>query len=218
MLLRLRISLPDRPGALGRVTRTLGAIGADILQMTVLERDATRALDEFTVSWTGTLAHERVAEGLETIQGVRVEAIWPTSEPPGAFPDLDVLGHVATNPERAVITLADAAPGIFSADWATLVRSDASREIVHASWQAPRPLDPPAFVPLRPRAFTSGDGLHLAAAPLGACGLVLIVARSSGPEFHRAEVTRLELLTEVAMSMVGDRAPEPGWVAPPQGV
>lgn len=212
MLLRLRISLPDRPGALGRVTRTLGAIGADILQMTVLEREVGRALDEFTVSWTGSLPHDRMAEGLETIQGVRVEAIWTTSEPPGAFPDLDVLGHVAGNPDRAVITLADAAPGSFSADWAMLVRADATREIVHATWQAPAPLDRPAFVPLRPRAFTTGDGVHMAAAPLGDSGLVLLVARSVGPEFHRVEVLRLTLLTEVAMSMIGDHAPQPGWV------
>ena len=76
--------------------------------------------------------HEAL-EGLETIQGVRVEAVWTTSEPPGAFPDLDVLGHVAGNPERAVITLADAAPGIFSADWAVVARAGASRhEFVHA--------------------------------------------------------------------------------------
>jgi hypothetical protein len=217
MLLRLRISLPDRPGALGRVTRTLGAIGADILQMTVLEREAGRALDEFTVTWNGTLPHDRMATGLETIQGVRVESIWTTSEPPGAYPDLDVLGHVAGNPDRAVITLADAAPGSFSADWAMVVRSDASREVVHATWQAPRAVGPPPFVPLRPRAFTTGDGLHMAAAPLGGSGLVLLVARSSGPEFHRAEVLRLTLLTEVAMSMVGDPVPEPGWAAPTPG-
>jgi len=145
---------------------------------------------------------------------VRVEAIWATSEPPGAFPDLDVLGHVAGNPDRAAITLADAAPGIFSADWSALVRADASREIVHASWQAPGLLDPPAFVPLRPRSFTTGDGVHMAAAPLGDSGLVLLVARSTGPEFHQVEVMRLTLLTEVAMSMLGDRAPQPGWVAP----
>jgi hypothetical protein len=185
--------------------------------MTVLEREAGRALDEFTVAWGGTLPHGRVAEGLETIQGVRVEAIWITSEPPGAFPDLDVLGHIAANPERAVVTLADAAPGIFSADWSALVRSDASREIVHSSWQAPGPLAPPAFVPLRPRAFTSGDGVHFAAAPLGASGLVLMVARGTGPEFHRVEVLRLTLLTEVAMAMAGDNPPEAGWVAPPAG-
>jgi hypothetical protein len=207
MLLRLRISLPDRPGALGRITRTLGAAGADILQMTVLEREAGRALDELTVAWSGTMPHDRMATGLETIQGVRVEAIWPTAELPGAFPDLDVLGHIAGNPDRAVVTLADASPGIFSADWATVVRSDATREILHTSWQAPNPFPPLSFVPQRPRAFTDGNGVHFAATPLGDYGLVLLVARTTGPQFHRAEVLRLTLLTEVAMAMSGDQPP-----------
>jgi hypothetical protein len=200
MLLRLRVSLPDRPGTLGRITRTLGAVGADILQMTVLEREGGRALDEFTVAWTGHAGDDRMTAGLETIQGVRVEAIWVSADPPGAFPDLDVLGHVAANPARAVITLADATPGIFSADWSAVVRADGGREIVHASWNAPSPLPPPPFVPQRPRSFTSGEGIHFAATPLADSGLVLLVARSSGPEFHRAEVSRLTLLTEVAMA------------------
>jgi hypothetical protein len=146
---------------------------------------------------------DRMTAGLETIQGVRVEAIWSTSEPPGAFPDLDVLGHVTANPQRAIVTLADAAPGIFSADWSVVARADATREIVHASWRAPDPLDPPAFVPLRPRAFTAADGVHFAATPLGESALVLLVARAVGPEFHRAEILRLTLLTEVAMAIGG---------------
>lgn len=200
MLLRLRVSLPDRPGALGRITRTLGAVGADILQLAVLEREGGRALDEFTVAWNGTAADDRMTAGLETIQGVRVEAIWAASEPPGAFPDLDVLGHVAANPARAVVTIADAMPGIFSADWAAVVRSDATREIVHATWNAPTPLESPPFVPLRPRSFTAADGIHHMATPLGESGLVLLVARSTGPEFHRVEVSRLTLITDVAMA------------------
>jgi hypothetical protein len=53
MLLRVRVSLPDRPGALGRVARTLGASGADIVQVVVLERLAGRAVDDFTVLWPG---------------------------------------------------------------------------------------------------------------------------------------------------------------------
>jgi hypothetical protein len=206
MLLRVRISLPDRPGALGRITRTLGAAGADILQLTVLEREGGRALDELTVSWAGVLPPDRMATGLETIQGVRVESIWPTSELPGAFPDLDVLGHVVANPDRAVVTLADAAPGIFSANWSVVVQADATREVLHTSWQAPSPLGPLAFVPLRPRAFTDAAGVHFAATPLGDSGLVLMVARTAGPEFHRAEVLRLTLLTEVAMAMRGEGA------------
>ena len=38
MLLRVRVTLPDRPGTLGQVARTLGVSGADIVQVVVLER------------------------------------------------------------------------------------------------------------------------------------------------------------------------------------
>ena len=49
MLLRVRVTLPDRPGALGQVARTLGVAGADIVQVVVLERLGGRAVDDFTV-------------------------------------------------------------------------------------------------------------------------------------------------------------------------
>jgi hypothetical protein len=48
--------------------------------------------------------------------------------------------------------------------------------------------------------------VHFAATPLGESGLVLLVARAVGPEFHRAEVLRLTLLTEVAMAIGGTPA------------
>ena len=51
MLLRLRIELPDQPGSLGRVTWTLGVLGADVAQIYVLERDSGRALDD--IPWSG---------------------------------------------------------------------------------------------------------------------------------------------------------------------
>ena len=54
MMLRLRVSFPDRPGALGQAARVLGTLGADILQVTVLERETGRAVDDFTVSWPGS--------------------------------------------------------------------------------------------------------------------------------------------------------------------
>ena len=70
---------------------------------------------------------------------------------------------MAIEPAGVVVGVADAAPGIFSADWSAVARADATREIVHASWRAPDPLDPPAVVPLRPRAFTAADMLPGAA-------------------------------------------------------
>lgn len=53
MLPRVRVGLPDRPGALGRVARTLGVSGADMVHVAVLERLSGRAVDDFTVVWPG---------------------------------------------------------------------------------------------------------------------------------------------------------------------
>ena len=64
MMLRLRVSFPDRPGALGQAARVLGTLGADILQVTVLERETGRAVDDFTVSWPGTPDAETVRDRL----------------------------------------------------------------------------------------------------------------------------------------------------------
>ncbi|WP_131743294.1 ACT domain-containing protein, partial [Actinomadura roseirufa] len=120
MSLRIRVRLPDRPGSLGRVARTLGAAGADVVQMAVLERGDGRALDDFTVLWPAGACVERLRDGLGSVPGVAVEGIWPTGEPRGAFPDAAVIGQVAAFPERGAEILADAVPAILSAAWAGL--------------------------------------------------------------------------------------------------
>lgn len=203
MLLRVRVSLPDRPGALGAVTRTLGAGGADILQVTVLESIAGRALDEFTVSVANPAVRERVAAGLEAAPGVRIEGIWETVEPPGAFPDLGVLSQVAMNPSHGLATLVDAAPALFSAEWAALVETEPELSVITASWQAPDELILPALTPLRPRTLTVSDGPHLAATPFDGTSTVLVIARRDAPPFHDVELTRLTVLADIVGAIVG---------------
>ena len=100
MLLRFRVSLPDRPGVLGQVARAFGVLGADILQVTVLERAAGRAVDDFTVSWSGVLGVDELRERVSVVPGARVEGAWPTRDVPGANPEFDLLGHVAADPEH----------------------------------------------------------------------------------------------------------------------
>ncbi|TQS43246.1 ACT domain-containing protein [Cryptosporangium phraense] len=206
MLLRVRVSLPDRPGALGAVTRTLGAGGADILQVTVLESVAGRALDEFTVAVANPAVRERVTAGLEAAPGVRLEGIWETVEPPGAFPDLGVLAQVATNPSRGLATLVDAAPALFSAEWAALVETDPEPRVITTSWQAPDDLMLPELAPLRPRILSIPGGPHLAATPFDGTSTVLVVARRQAPPFHDVELTRLTVLADIVGAIVGKGA------------
>jgi len=206
MLLRIRVRLPDRPGSLGKVARILGAAGADVVQMAVLERDGGRALDDFTVAWPSGAGIDRLCEGLAFIPGVDIEGVWPTLEPQGAYPDAALVGQLAANPGDALTILADAVPAILSADWAGLVRvSGDSASLVHSSLRPPTSVDLPDLHPLRPRGFTSADGTQYAAAPIGTAGMAMLVARTAAPQFHRTEVFRLEQLVSAAAAVLGDR-------------
>ena len=119
MLLRLRVQLPDRPGSLAQVAKTLGASGADIVQITVLERQGGRAVDDVTVRWPTTAAVERLSAGLTAIPGVGIEGTWRTTSVPGSGGgDAELIGRIAVNPQDGLFTLVDGVPGLIGADWA----------------------------------------------------------------------------------------------------
>ncbi|GHH69631.1 amino acid-binding protein [Streptosporangium violaceochromogenes] len=203
MMVRLRVSFPDRPGALGQVARVLGTLGADILQVTVLEREAGRAVDDFTVSWPGFPDLDDVRDRLSGVPGIRVEGVWPTREIPGSASDYDLLKHVAADPGRAFATLVDAAPALVSAEWAAAV-SEAG-ELVHRSWQAPHSLDEESGLwgikaadlrSLRPCAMSAGRHRFMTI-PVPEKSLHLVLARTEGPAFHRAELDRAIRVVEI---------------------
>jgi hypothetical protein len=206
VLLRIRVRLPDRPGSLGKVARILGAAGADVVQMAVLERDAGRALDDFTVAWPSGAGIDRLCDGLAFIPGVDIEGVWPTVESQGAFPDAALVGQLAGGADGALVILSDALPGILSADWAGLLRvTPGEATLVHTSLGVFADIDVPEVYPLRPRSFTSRDGTQYAVAPIGQAGLAILVARTAAPAFHRTEVFRLAQLVSAAEAVLGDR-------------
>jgi hypothetical protein len=201
MLLQLRIDLPDRPGSLARVGRVLGALGADIRAMTVLDHGGSRVVDEFTVSWPNYPGADRLAQALGAVPGVILQGAWHTMARPDAFPDLDLLLHVKAQPARASQTLADALPGVLNADWAVVLGAPPERATVAASPTAPDAESLPDIRPSHPLAFSSGPQVHLAAVPTTG-NLTVYVARSEGgPPFHRVELARLTRLVEVACAV-----------------
>jgi hypothetical protein len=207
MPLRLRISLPDRPGMLGQVTRALGLVGADIVQVTVLEREAGRVVDEFSIAWPEAAPRDRLTSAFRAMPGVKVEGVWTIDGVPDAFPDLDLLGHVAVNPDQAIKTLVDAVPKVFNADWAAALVHGRGEQMAHASWQAPRPLGVPDLTPVRPIAFSTEETTHHAAAPIGTSGVILLLTRQEGPIFHRAELLRLRHLLDIFVAVVHGKRP-----------
>jgi hypothetical protein len=226
MLLRVRVTLPDRPGALGQVARTLGVAGADIVQVVVLERLGGRAVDDFTVVWPGASRVERLLAGLAAIPGVQVDGVWKAiGAPVSGGHDAELLAQVAANPADGLATLVDAVPGLLAADWAAaaIVPADwAARSgstphslpseptVAYASWRAPEPLHLPEVTPLRARPLIGADATRYAVAPFGRAGLVLVVARSEDTElpaaaFHITEVDRVAQLVRAAAVILGDR-------------
>src|SRR4051794_17369514 len=234
MLLRVRVTLPDRPGALGQVARTLGVAGADIVQVVVLERLGGRAVDDFIVVWPGASRVERLLTGLAAIPGVQVDGVWKAiGAPVSGGHDAELLAQVAANPADGLATLVDAVPGLLAADWAAaaVVPADwaarsggaprplpsepvltvgAEPAVAYASWRAPAPLRLPEVTPLRARPLTGPDGTRYAVAPFGRAGLVLVVARSEEDDlpaaaFHITEVDRVAQLVRAAAVILGDR-------------
>jgi hypothetical protein len=216
MLLRLRIALPDRPGSLARVSRTLGALGADIRTVTVLDALGGRVVDEFTVDWPHWPGVERLSADLAALPGVTLEGAWQTRERPDAFVDLDLLLHVATAPNRAIGTLTDALPAAFGADWAVALGGSSGRGALAASPCAPAVSELPEILPSRPMTFSPEPEVHLAAVPAGHWATFYLARVNGGPAFHRIEVARLTRIVEVARAIVeGRTAGLPGRVVIP---
>ncbi len=203
MLARLRVSVPDLPGSLGKVASAIGTTGADIVAVDVLEAESGRALDDVFVTVRDRPHADRVAERLVSVPGVRVSGIQLNVPPVTGHTDLELLAQVMDAPERGPRTLVDGAPGALGADWAALVAfeaDDAAGAVVAVSPRAP---DPAGIALLAPRRLAAvqlaapGSGRPYGGAvlvPLGSAPAALLLVREPGPPFHRAELWRLEQL------------------------
>jgi hypothetical protein len=72
----LRIAMPDRPGALGAVASRIGAVGADITDVSVHRRSGGSAVDEFhlTLPRTGVDVLALLVQELDEVDGARIES------------------------------------------------------------------------------------------------------------------------------------------------
>ena len=206
MLARLRISVPDLPGSLGKVASAIGLAAADIVKVDVLESEAGRALDDVFVEVRDPAQVERVRDHLLRVSGVRVTGVQVGVPPAGGHTDLELVAQVMEAPDRGVRTLVDGAPGALGADWAAVLGFDehgAPGPVValspgapgedHVVVVAPRRLAALRMTP--PGADEPYGGTALL--PLGHAPLGLVLVRETGPEFHRTELWRLEQLGKV---------------------
>ena len=131
----LRVLLPDRPGMLGAVATALGAAGADILSVDVVERSAGVAVDDLIVELPpGKLADALITAAV-SVPGVerRVDPALLRRGRGGARASWSCWRRWPTAPDRAAELLVAGAPRIFRAGWAVVVRYDERGPLVEAA-------------------------------------------------------------------------------------
>ena len=79
---RLRIALPDRPGALGRIAHVVGALGGNVLTVDVQEVDGPSVVDELLVDLPDRVGPEDVAAALEAAGAGSLLTAKPGSDVP----------------------------------------------------------------------------------------------------------------------------------------
>jgi len=198
----LRIWLPDRPGALGHVASRIGALGADIVGVDVLERSEYVAVDEFDVVLPRSDLVDLLVREIEEVDGVSVEE-WRIVE---RFPDprLDALVSVesviaANGIGELAAHLVDSVRSEFAADWAALLQRDSLLGSSGAGLPGVSVLRALATGTAASPAVASGAAGpdDLAVAPLAALDAWLLVGRDGHP-FRLRERQQLLALARIA--------------------
>lgn len=211
MLARLRISVPDTPGTLGRATTAIGAAGGDIAGLDVLESQAGRALDDVFVTVRDAAHLTAVTAAVGAEPGIQVVGVQQPAPPVTGHTDLELCQQVLAQPGRAVRTLVDGAPAKLGADWAAVLVFDhtgAQEGVLAVSRDAPAPEAVRLTAPLRLGAVTLTDAATgtpyagTALVPLGSGPLGLVLVRVEGLDFHRSELYRLGQVGSVLGSVM----------------
>ncbi|GAA4413705.1 amino acid-binding protein [Actinokineospora soli] len=209
----IRVQLPDSPGTLGAVATALGAIGADILSVDVVERVGGVAIDDLVVELPSGRLPDVLITAAESVTGVEVDAVRPYAGVLDTHRELELVEEVAADPAGGLRIFTEGVPKIIRAGWAVVI-GPAGR--LAASTAAPEllELDLP-WMPLARATVLDGEetwvpdtwrelGTELAATPVGKPERVLLVGRPGGPMFRAAEVARLAHLAGIVSVVLPD--------------
>jgi hypothetical protein len=196
----VRVWLPDRPGALGLVASRIGAIGADIVGVDVLERSEHVAVDEFAVMLESEELVKLLVREIEEVDGASVEQWERVDRFPDPLDTLETIEHIcaAADALDLMVRLTARVHDEFNGDWAAVLRETAL--VASAGEDVPDPsvLHALASGLTASPAVAAGDSGpdDLAVAPLSVYGSFLLVGRAGHP-FRRRERRQLLALARV---------------------
>ncbi len=212
----LRIVLVDQPGSLGSLAVALGSVGADILSLDVVERNAGYAIDDLVIELPPGAMPDTLITAAESLSGVRVDSVRPHTGLLEAHRELELLDHVAAadGTTSRLQVLVDEAPRVLRVSWCTVLRgSGGELHRLAGSPGAPETrADSAPWLPIEraapldggadwvPQAWRDMD-TTMVAAPLGDPHTAVVLGRP-GPEFRPSEVARLGYLAGIVATML----------------
>lgn len=203
----MRVSMPDRPGALGAVASAVGVVGCDIKSIEIVETREGHGIDDFMLDIPTGVLPDTVVSACHEVPGVEVVWISRHHDAGTLQSDLETLEHMSREPEHAAEVLVDSAPAVFHCQWAILVDRSGDPAITYATPMAPD-LDAEVLGSLGDLS-TAGTAdmaagwvpawteTSLAWAIVGA-ERTLLVGRSGGPDWLPSELARLHHLAALA--------------------
>jgi hypothetical protein len=212
----LRVQVPDQPGSLGALASALGAAGADILSVDVVERGDEHAVDDLVVNLPRGAPADTLITAAEVLPGVRVLSVRPYTGVLDTHGELALVDHVAATIGDRLQVLVDGIPRVLRVGWAVVVQDGprgAYRAVGSPAAPETRAVDVP-WLPLTTPVTLDGEadwvpgpwrdsGTTLAAAPLGGSGSALLLGRPGGPGFRTSEVARLGHLAGIVATVLG---------------
>lgn len=186
-MLRLRVEMLDRPGALARVTGVLAAFRGDIVQITVIHRDQGIAVDDIFMRLLEPDQSGSICEAVGRLPDTRVVG----SRQPASLADIDaqfdMIAYLFAAPQRGLEAFVDMLPSAIDADWTAIRAADGSL-LYHSD--ASESVDAELSV--------SDALLELPIAD----GVVLQVGRHPGLSWHFVESRRIASVLELAAQLV----------------
>lgn len=205
----VRVRLPDRPGALGAVASRIGAVGGDVVDIDILQRDGGVVVDELGVVLTGDDLVDLLRDEILEVDGVTVEALRTVDGPlpdrnaeilefatdlSGMASPTEVLGFLTTRARAVCCGLYAAAMGAPVPSGSADVGDGDRHPVVPMAWEGSLP---PGDV-LEALARSGGDcGDQVAIARLDRADVVMVVGRAE-LVFRTRERRRLQTMAELA--------------------
>lgn len=206
----MRVRLPDVPGSLGAVASAMGAVGADILAVEIVQKQDGAAIDDFVVGLPPDGLPDTLISSCHALPGVTVEWISRYPEGGGLQSDLETLERMTNDPDHAAETLVSSAPAVFRSQWAVLVEltPDGTATATYSTPMAPdlsseqlaelAPFDKLHRLDLSGEWIPGYDDSVVVVSPLGE-SRAIVIGRLGGPHYLDSEVARLGHLARLAV-------------------